>query len=335
MSKLIALFSLITILCVSIAAQDQIQGGKSQQKDFTVRVDTSLVNVPIAVLTRDGKFISNLRRDNFRVFEDGVEQEITHFKDTDEPFTVVLLLDISDSAKIKFQEIKDSAIAFLDQLRSQDRALIVTFDAKATVIIKATSSKNDLRTAINRIQSGSGTSVYDAVEMTFREQLNKIQGRKAIVMFSDGVDQHSHQATSESTLALAEEQDAPVYIIRYDTYEEGTRLQIPGVRNMASIEIREGPTKKDYELAQQYLHALSDVSGGRYYYADKPANLNQSFARIAEELRHQYVIGYYPTNLAATKKRREIKVKVDAPNSVIRSRRNYVYKTSTDNSTKP
>lgn len=335
MSKLIASFSLITILCISVAAQAQNQRGKTQQESFTVRVDTSLVNVPVAVLTRDGKFISDLRRQNFRVFEDGIEQEITHFKDTDEPFTVVLLLDISDSARIKFQEIKDSAIAFLDQLRSQDRAQIVTFDAKATVITKATSNKDDLRTAINRIQSGSGTSVYDAIETVFRKQLNDIQGRKAIVMFSDGVDQHSQQATSESTLALAEEQDAPVYIIRYDTYEEPIKLQIPGVRNMSSIEIREGPTKKDYELAQQYLHTLSDVSGGRYYYADKPANLKQSFARIAEELRHQYVIGYYPTNLAATKKRREIKVKVDAPNAVIRSRRNYVYKTPNDTPVKP
>ena len=321
--KLVALFLSVILIDIAVLAQDQ--SGKAKSDGLTIRVDTTLVNVPVAVLSREGKFIPNLRRENFQLFEDGVAQEITHFKSTDEPFTVALLLDISDSAKIKLQEIKSAAIAFLDELRAQDKAFVLTFDAHVDVICSSTDDKTRLKKAINQIEAGGGTSVYDAVAQAYNQEFKNIPGRKAVVIFTDGVDIHSKQATADSTLSLAEEQDAPVYVIRYDTYIEEVRVPIPGVRSMSSTVIKEGLSKKEYEQARQYLQSLRDVSGGRYFLATKPEQVKQFFAKIAEELRQQYVLGYYPTNLSPSKQRRQIKVKVDLPNVAIRTRKHYVY----------
>ncbi len=324
-TKTIALFLSLSLIGIATLAQDRTQSGKTKSDEFTIRVDTTLVNVPVAVLSREGNFIPNLRRENFQLFEDGVAQEITHFKNIDEPFTVALLLDISDSAKIKLQEIKSAAMAFLNELRPQDKAFILTFDAHVEMICGATNDITRLKKAINQIEAGGGTSVYDAVDRTYNQEFKKIQGRKAIVMFTDGVDIHSKKATADSTLSLAEEQDAPVYVVRYDTYIEEIRIPIPGARSMSSTVIREGLSKKEYDQARLYLQAISDASGGRYFFATKPEQVKLFFARIAEELRQQYVIGYYPTNLSPSKQRRQIKVKVDLPNTTIRTRKHYVY----------
>ena len=324
--KLRSAFLVMMFWGVAYAQQPATKTKPAEQDGSTIRINTTLVSVPVAVLDKSGKFISDLRREDFRLFEDGVEQEITHFKKVEEPVTVALVLDVSDSAKIKFDEIKLAAIAFTDQLRQQDSALVVVFDAHVTVMTEATNDKERVRSAIFRAISGGGTSVYDAVDLTFQQQLKRIQGRKAVVIFTDGVDLHSRRATADSTLALAEEQDAPVYTIRYDTYEEDTRLRLPGPASMSGVAVRETPGKKEYELAQNYLHALSEVSGGRYFFAGKLDHLKQSFAKIAEELRQQYVVGYYPSNLNAAKKRRSVKVKVGVPNAAVRARKSYVYK---------
>jgi Ca-activated chloride channel family protein len=320
-------FLLLATLILIVGHAQQPKPKPAEQQTSTIRIDTTLVNVPVSVLDRSGKFIANLRREDFRLFEDGVEQEITHFKNIEEPVTVALLLDISDSARIKFDEIKMAAIAFVDQLRPQDRALVVVFDSRVTVMAEPSDDKERVRNAIIRTVSGGGTSVYDAVRLTFREQLSRVQGRKAVVLFTDGVDLHSKQATAESTLALAEENDAPVYAIRYDTYEEDSRIRIPGPSGMSGVmTTRDTPGKKEYELAQKYLFSLSEVSGGRYFFADKLENLKQSFAKIAEELKQQYVIGYYPSNVNSAKKRRGVKVKVGLPNVAVRARKSYVYR---------
>lgn len=323
--KLILIPLLLSLSLFGTTGFAQGQSQKTKPDEFTIRVDTTLVNVPVAVLSREGNFIPNLRRENFQLFEDGVIQEITHFKNIDEPFTVALLLDISDSAKIKLQEIKSAAIAFLDELRSQDKAFILTFDAHVEMICGVTNDKIRLRKAIAQIEAGGGTSVYDAVDQAYNLEFKKIQGRKAIVMFTDGVDIHSKRATADSTLSLAEEQDAPVYVVRYDTLIEETRIPIPGNRSMSSTVIRESLSKKEYDQARLYLQTISNVSGGQYFFATKPEQIKQFFSRIAEELRQQYVIGYYPTNLAASKQKRQIKVKVDLPNVTIRTRKHYVY----------
>src|SRR2546422_11730551 len=133
----------------------------TQQKDAgpeevgagdVVRVDTTLVSIPVSVMDRDGKYIPNLRKEDFRIWEDGVEQQVAYFASTEKPFTVALVLDTSGSTKYKLEEIQDAAIAFVDQLRADDRVMVVSFNDKIRVLSQPTNDHNALRNAIRQTE---------------------------------------------------------------------------------------------------------------------------------------------------------------------------------------
>jgi VWFA-related protein len=314
-----------------------------------VRVSTSLVTVPVSVLDRQGRFIANLQREDFRVFENGVEQSIAYFEPAEKPFTVALLLDTSASTHFHLNEIKDAAIAFAKQLRPQDRVLIVSFNDEVMLLTEVTNDLHLIETVIEEnVNTGNSTRLYDAVDLTIKERLNKIKGRKAIVLFTDGVDTSSQQATYQSTVREVEELDALIYPIQYDTADYLRAMQGAGSGSVTVTTTRRGifgttttqqtynvplnngipipgSTKADYDRADQYLHSLADKTGGRLYQANDSAQLAQAFTRIAEELRRQYSLGYYPkTNNVESDGRREIKVRVRQPNLAVKARDSYV-----------
>ena len=312
-----------------------------------VRIDTAFVTVPVSVLDRQGRFVPNLEAKDFRVFENGVEQPIAFFEPTEKPFTVALLLDTSASTRFHLWEIKDAAVAFAKQLRPQDRVLVVAFSDEVLLLTEATSDLNVVSTVIDvNANAGSSTRLYDAVNLVINERLNKIQGRKAIVLFTDGVDTSSYLATYQSTLREAEELDALIYPIQYDTTDYMRAMQgggsvtvtttsnwpFPGSSSSRTVygasnngQPLPGTTKEDYERANRYLHAMADSTGGRLYKANDTNQLAQAFSSIAEELRRQYSLGYYPQNGSAqTDDRRQIKVSVGRPNVAVRARNSYL-----------
>ncbi len=309
-----------------------------------VRIDTNLVTVPVSVFDRQGRLISNLQRENFSVFENSVEQPISHFEPTEKPFTVALVLDTSGSTVFHLWEIKEAAIAFAKQLRPQDRVLVVTFNDLVMLLTEAT---NDLKVVTEVIQRGANTGfstrLYDAIALVINERLNKIDGRKSIVLFTDGVDTKSHLATYKSTLREAEELDALIYAIQYDTTDFVAATQTPN--NNVTILTRRSPvwpygttqqvingpataipgtTIGDYQLADQYLNQLSEKTGARLYKANDRAQLAAAFSKIAGELRSQYSLGYYPKITAKSGERRLIKVRVNQPDLAVRARESYV-----------
>jgi Ca-activated chloride channel homolog len=309
-------------------------------EDEVVRVNASLVTVPVTVLDRDGRFISGLRQEDFRVIEDGVEQEIAYFAPVEQPFTVALVLDTSGSTRFKIDEIQSAAIAFLDQLRPEDRVMVVAFDDSVDVLSEATTDRGELRRAIRRTRTGGGTRLYDAVD-TVIKRLDRIKGRKAVVLFTDGVDTTSRNASYASTVAQAEELDALVYPVQYDTYRDvggGTVVRQPSIGDIIGVIIGggrvprggggggPGSSPEDYRRGGEYLHRLADLTGGRHHDADSLYNLEQAFTSIAEELRRQYSLGYYPSKQTQAAERRQIRVRVKRPNLVVRARDSYVYK---------
>jgi len=314
-----------------------------------VRVDTTLVTVPVSVLDRQGRFVPNLQREDFSVFENGVEQPIAYFEPAEKPFTVALLLDTSASTHFHLSEIKEAAIAFAKQLRPQDRVLIVSFNDEVLLLTEATNDLNLIETVIEEnANTGNSTRLYDAVDLTVKERLNKIKGRKAIVLFTDGVDTSSNPATYQSTLREVEELDALIYPIQYDTTDYLRAMQGAGSGSVTVVTTRRGPfgtttsqqtynvpanggapmpgtAKEDYDRADRYLHALADKTGGRLYQANDTAQLAQAFTRIAEELRRQYTLGYYPkTHNVDGNERHQIKVRVRQPNLAVKARDSYV-----------
>ena len=143
-----------------------------------VKVDTTLVSIPVSVMDRDGKFIPNLTQSDFHVWEDGVEQRVAYFASTEKPFTVALLIDTSGSTRFRLEEIQDAAITFVEQLRADDRVMVVSFSDRIRYLSQPTSDRNRLRQAIRETEPGSGTRLYDAVDEVINQQFNHIGAAK-------------------------------------------------------------------------------------------------------------------------------------------------------------
>jgi VWFA-related protein len=297
-----------------------------------IRTDTALVTLPVTVLDRSGRYVPLLKRENFRILENGVEQKIAYFAATDSPFTVILLIDTSGSTHFRLDDIQDAAINFVSKLKSNDNVMVMSFDDRIDVLSKPTNNRDEITRAIRRTRTGGGTRLYDAVEDILKKQLSTITGRKAVVLFTDGVDTTSRRASYDSTIRLAEESDAPIYSVDYDTSGQNTVLGSPGggVRLPGGI-ILGGPgrsgggtTRGDYRRAVAYLRALSDKTGGRSYSGDSMFGIGQAFTWIAEELGRQYSLGYYPNTAGKDGERKQIKVRVTEPNLVVKSRDSYI-----------
>lgn len=321
-------------------------------EDEVIKVETELVTIPVTVLDRQGRFMTGLQQADFKIAEDGSVQEIAYFNTTEQAFTVVLLLDVSLSTKFKIDEIQTAAIAFINQLKQNDRVMIISFDDDINVLSEPTSDRRQLYNAIRQAKFDGGTSLYDAVDFTINRRLNQIEGRKAIVLFTDGVDTTSSKSTYQSTLRDSEELDATVYPVYYNTYDymqdaggnypqrnpyprqrrggggigdiigiilNGGNGQIGGGGNAGG-----GTSRSDYERGEQYLEDIAARTGGRKYDADSTRNLETAFSSIAEELRRQYSLGYYPTDTGKSGQRKQIKVTVNRSGAIVRARDSYV-----------
>lgn len=317
-----------------------------------IKVETNLVTMPVSILDREGRFISGLQQKDFKIFENGIEHKVDYFQSVEQPFTVVLMIDVSPSTAYQINEIHDAAISFVNQLRANDKVMVIAFDDTVRVLSQATNNRGQLRNAIYQAQFGDGTSLYEAVDHVLNQELRRIEGRKAVVLFTDGVDTTSRRANFQSTVADVEEADALFYPIKYNTQRDGFGGGNGGYgypqprmgRRRGSLEdilgtilgggtiqmgggSRRGPagsSSNEYETASRYLEALAQNSGGRNFDADVLSNLEASFAGIAEELRQQYSLGYYPENPGTVGERKQIKVRVMRPNVVVRAKNSYI-----------
>lgn len=297
--------------------------------DEVLKVDTDLITIPVSVFDRNGLYIPGLTQDNFKIFEDGKEQEIAYFGTSDKPFTVILLLDTSLSFEDVIDDVKNAAIAFVDQLKPNDSVMVIEFDGNVHVLTDSTNDRDRIRKAIRKANIGSGTSLYDAVDSSLRKRLSKIEGRKAIVLFTDGVDTTSHKADYDTTLDLAEESDCLIFPIYYNTFFQQPRNSGGGIGWPGGIggTIRSprGQSAAEYALGKKYLDELAMYTGGRVFRPEAtPGGLVAAFEGIAEELRRQYNIGYIPRDEGKPGQRKQIRVRVDRPNLVLRARDSYI-----------
>ena len=298
-----------------------------------VRVETNLVTTPVSVLDRNGRFIAGLTKRDFKIFENGVPQQITYFQSSEQPFTVVLMIDTSPSTRYHIDEIHYAAVTFVNQLRPADKVMVCAFDSRLRILSEPTTEKQKLYAAIYKAQFGSGTSLYDAVDYITELELLNVLGRKAVVMFTDGVDTTSRHATYESTASAVEEIDALFYPIRYNTQRRGDASAVAGMYGGVQlppgvmVQLGRGQSDVEYQRGKTYLETLALNSGGRIFEADDLTNLEASFAGVAEELRRQYSVGYYASEEGQPGDRKRIKIQVSRPaKAVIRAKTTYVVK---------
>jgi Ca-activated chloride channel homolog len=202
--------------------------------DEVIQVETNLVSIPVKVFDRNNRFVAGLLKEDFQVFEDGKLQQIEYFGNLEEPFTVALLLDMSPSTTFKTSEIQNAAIAFTAQLRSNDKVMVVSFDALVHPLCNPTTDRKVSRAAIKTTSVQQGTSLYEAIDYTM-EKLKTVQGRKAIILFTDGVDTTSRKVNLNDNLRRADESDALIFPIQYDTYNNVQQqsqqpASIPGMK---------------------------------------------------------------------------------------------------------
>src|SRR5215213_145540 len=316
-----------------------------------IRVNTTLITLPVSVMDRDGRYVPNLQKEEFRVWEDGVEQDVAFFQSVDKPFSVVLMLDTSPSTQFRLEEIQNAAISFVNQLRPDDKVMVVSFNDDIKILSEFTTDRRKLERAIERARTDDGTRLYDAVDMVINQQLSRVQGRKAIVLFTDGVDTTSRRASFESNIMDAQELDALIYPVQYNTADDMNVMNYPvGRPNDVWDQILGGifvggqrrngrrgggggggggyppPRVRDeYEVADRYLMDLANNTGGREYRADSLENMSYAFANVAEELRRQYSIGYYPKRPPEAGQRRSIRVRARQPNLAVRARDSYIF----------
>jgi Ca-activated chloride channel homolog len=328
---------------------------KPVEDDEIITIETNLVTMPVSVLDRNGRFISGLRKEDFKIYENGVEQKIDIFASVEQPFTVVLLLDMSNSTQFHINEIQNAAIVFVSQLRSNDKVMVISFDEEVHVLTPPTNNRNTLRNAIMQTRFGGGTSLYDAVDLVINQELQRIEGRKAIVLFTDGVDTTSRRSDYLRTLRDTEEVDALIYPIHYDTFNNmnpggsgggiyyprrrrgggggGTLGDILGDILSGGVTVGgrrgggrrgSGTSRAEYETGRRYLEDLARYSGGRSFEASSTSNLEVAFSGIAEELRRQYSLGYYPETVGQKGERKQIRVRVMRPGLVVRAKNSYI-----------
>lgn len=208
-----------------------------------ITTDTDLVTVPLIANDSNGTYVTDLRQEEFSILEDNVPQQIAFFGKVAAPFHVVLMIDTSSSTQDKLREIQQAAFTFVQQLQDADRVKVISFDDSVRDLNDFSSDRELLRAAIYKTKSGQGTKVYDAVELALNT-IRKIHGRKAIVIFTDGMDWHSDSATFEGTLRYLDEEGVVFYPIRYDTRATTERLareQSSGGSTLPTIDVIRNP----------------------------------------------------------------------------------------------
>lgn len=276
-----------------------------------IRVEANLVTVPVSIMDRDGRCITNLRKEDFEIFEDGIEQEVAVFAPAEQPFTVFFLMDVSPPM-ISYKENLERAVnGFISQLRPDDQLITASFFQFAEVnpATKVSELRGEIKPKIKHETECLPKYLYDAVDNALN-RMKKISGRKAIVLFSDGCCGVEFSATAKGTLRKAEEQDALIYTVQF-----GTVRAVEPPRNV--------DRKSYFEKIEQidgYMKDLAQKTGGRYYRVADISNFATSFRPVADELRRQYRLGYYPKGKLEAGQRREIKVRVRSANLVVRAR---------------
>lgn len=285
-----------------------------------VRVSTSLITVPAMVMDRNGRYIANLRKEDFRIFEDGVEQNLSYFAAVERPFTVALMLDVSGSTQTQLAQIREAANTFVNRLRANDRMMAITFDGKINVLTEAADISTIRRSKLHIPPVTDGTVLYDAVDFTLK-RMAQLPGRKAIVLMTDGVDQSS-AATLKSTLSEIADQDVLVYTVQYNTLPQLPQ-RLSQIKNEKARRKVQERLMKSYAVSEPYLRGLADKTGGRFYRADDLRDVGPAFEAITSELGVQYSLGYYPKRNSGAGAKRGIKVRVRQPNLIVRARDSY------------
>ncbi|HEX8844887.1 MAG TPA: VWA domain-containing protein [Pyrinomonadaceae bacterium] len=297
-----------------------LAGPEEVDEGDVVRVDTELVTLNVSVIDRGtNRGLKGLAEGDFKLFEDGSEQQITHFESSSAPFNLILLMDLSFSTKEKIGLIRDAALHFVNAARPADRIGIITFAKTPIVVSRLTDDREALRRSIGQIvEPRASTKVYDSLAYALDEVLkdSKDSRRNAIVLMSDGLDSTLPNVSGEGStisynelLSRVREFDGVLYTLWLDTTYEP----------LSVLDIQE----ETFDLAYDRMEELSEAGGGLFYEVEKLEDLADAYDRVVADLGTVYSLSYRPTNRLRDGKWRAIRVAVGRPDAVARGKRGY------------
>jgi Ca-activated chloride channel homolog len=289
------------------------------------------VSLPVVVRDADGRGVPGLVDVDFRVYEDNAEQKVEQVLPTSSVIDVAIAVDTSSSMRLEWPQLRNAIVNFVERLHADDRIMLASFSDRVLAQSEFTPDHDLLRRTLSEISRGQGTRLYDAVSLITTERLQAVRDRKALVLFTDGVDTRSRLATAEGTEALLSESHPPVYVVQYDTRRDdytlpsGARVNGMSIREMSPTILPDAALDNSrlFARADAYLSAVASLSGGRVFDAETLVSVDDAFAQVARELRDQYTLVYRPSNQTRDGTFRSVRVDVNRPDIQVRARAGY------------
>jgi Ca-activated chloride channel family protein len=288
------------------------QEPQSRDKGYTIGVNVDLVLMYTSVFDKNGRFISGLKKDSFKVYEDGVEQKISSFSQEDVPVSMGILLDLSGSMRGKIDQVNKAALAFIKASNPQDQVFLIGFNDQVELLQDFTSDIDEITDALDNTVVTGGTALYDAIYLGVQKSHSGSKPKKAVVVITDGEDRDSYYKLDE-LIAKVQESDVQVFCVGF--------LNPVGDKGLFGHWSKSVPEK-----AHDALQKIAEETGGKAFFPDKLTDIHTVVSEIASELRSQYSIGYFSSNSARDGSFRRVKIEIPGSNPSIthvRYRRGY------------
>ena len=310
-------YGVVALIFLSITTYAEIvkvdsEVSQAQKKGYTIGVNVDLVLMYASVFDQDGRFVKGLNRDNFKLYEDGVQQQIESFAQEDVPVSIGILLDLSGSMKGKINQVNKAALAFIRASNPQDQVFLIGFNDEIELLQDFTSDIDEVTDALENALVTGGTALYDAIYLGVQKAHEGKMPKKAIVVISDGEDRDSFYKLDE-LIDKVQESDVQIFCV-------GFMDPIPDKGFFGKW------SKSAEEKAQEVLKRVAHETGGKAFFPGKIDDIHQIVSEIATELRSQYSLGYFSSNSARDGSFRRVKIQLtggSAANNLIRYRRGY------------
>jgi Ca-activated chloride channel family protein len=308
---------------------------KPDERPFSLKVNVDLVILNVAVVDEKGANVTALRKEDFAVYEDDVEQEVSHFLPVEAPFHLVLALDTSISTRSSLSLIKKAASNFTDQLRPSDRIAVTQIDFDLREVQDFTGNRKKLKGAIEGIATSArgGSRIYDGVVQALK-LLQKVEsGRKAVIMLSDGMENASRIRFEDLRRLLAQSDVVfyPVTILNKgsqkdlleDFINKADKKKPETASHVENAKVSLSILEEVYQIQTERLQTLTDETGGKIFLVRDLADLAEEYSKVAHELRNTFSLAYYSKNADRDGTMRRIRVEVKNPSYRVRYRTSY------------
>jgi VWFA-related protein len=280
--------------------------------DYSIKVNVPLVNVDVLVTSKTGQFVPGLKKENFRIYEDGAPQTISNFNITKAPITAVLLVEFASTNYVFMSEALRASYAFAHTLQKEDWVAVAYYDMQPHILVDFTQDKSAVYGALNqlRVPGFAETNEFDALYDTL-DRIDRIEGKKYVILVSSGIDTFSKLTLDKITKKIKDTKDVTIFPISIGWY----------LREMCEVQHCTGNSHGiasphmqsiDYLQADNEMRTFASMTGGRAYFPRFQAEFGEDFQEIGDDIRNEYSLAYHPTNTKLDGTYRKLKVQLVA-----------------------